>query len=91
MRIKAAEAEKLKLQVDELLKLKIKYENDIQGLKESLRIYSIKTNVREEKEDKEKKEEKEEKEAIEDDTPEEITVKGDIIHDTNELELITKK
>ena len=91
LRLKAAEAEKLKLQVNELLKLKVKYENDIQGLKESLRIYSIKTNVREEKEEKEEKKEKEEKEAIEDDTPEEITVKGDIIHDTNELELITKK
>ena len=91
LRLKAAEAEKLKLQVNELLKIKVKYENDIQGLKESLRIYSIKTNVREEKEEKEEKKEKEEKEAIEDDTPEEITVKGDIIHDTNELELITKK
>ena len=82
LRLKAAEAEKLKLQVQELEKIKLKYEKDIVGLKESLRIYSIKTNA---------KEEKEEKEVIEDDTPEEITVKGDIIHDTNELELITKK
>ena len=82
LRLKAAEAEKLKLQVQELEKIKSKYEKDIVGLKESLRIYSIKTNA---------KEEKEEKEVIEDDTPEEITVKGDIIHDTNELELITKK
>ena len=82
LRLKAAEAEKLKLQVQELEKIKLRYEKDIVGLKESLRIYSIKTNA---------KEEKEEKEVIEDDTPEEITVKGDIIHDTNELELITKK
>ena len=82
LRLKATEAEKLKLQVQELEKIKLKYEKDIVGLKESLRIYSIKTNA---------KEEKEEKEVIEDDTPEEITVKGDIIHDTNELELITKK
>jgi len=85
LRLKAAEAEKLKLKVQELEKIKLKYEKDIYGLKESLRIYSIKTNVKEEKE------EKEEKEVIEDDTPEETTVKGDIIHDTNELELITKK
>ena len=85
LRLKAAEAEKLKLKVQELEKIKLKYEKDIYDLKESLRIYSIKTNVKEEKE------EKEEKEVIEDDTPEEITVKGDIIHDTNELELITKK
>ena len=82
LRIKAAEADRLKLRVEELENLKSRYEKDIKGLKESLRLYSIKTNV---------KEEKEEKEAIEDDTPEEITVKGDIIHDINELELITKK
>jgi hypothetical protein len=88
LRLKAAEAEKLKLQVQELEKIKLKYEKDIYGLKESLRIYSIKTNAKEEKEEKV---EKEEKEVIEDDTPEEITVKGDIIHDISELELITKK
>ena len=91
LRLKAAEAEKLKLQVEDLEKIKLKYEKDILGLKESLRIYSIKTNAKEDKEEKEEKEEKGEKEAIEDDTPEEITVKGDIIHDTSELELITKK
>jgi hypothetical protein len=94
LRLKAAEAEKLKLQVEDLEKIKLKYEKDILGLKESLRIYSIKTNAKEDKEEKEEKEykeDKEEKEAIEDDTPEEITVKGDIIHDTSELELITKK
>jgi hypothetical protein len=79
LKVKAAEADKLKLRVEELTQLKNKYEQDIKGLKESLRIYSIKTTA------------KEDKEIIDEDTPEEITVKGDIIHDINELELITKK
>ena len=85
LKLKAAEADKLKKKVDELENIKIRYEKDIKGLKESLRIYSIKTIAKEEKE------EKEEKEAVEEETPEEVTVKGDIIHDINELELITKK
>ena len=79
LKIKASEADKLKLRVEELENLKSRYEQDIKGLKESVRIYSIKTNA------------KEDKEIIDEDTPEEITVKGDIIHDINELELITKK
>ena len=79
LRLKAKEADRLRLRVEELENLKNKYEKDILGLKESIRLYSIKTQI------------KEDKEAIEDDTPEEITVKGDIIHDINELELITKK
>ena len=82
LKLKVSENEKLKLRIAELESIKSRYEQDIQGLKESLRLYSIKTQA---------KEEKEEKEAIEDETPEEITVKGDIIHDVNELELITKK
>lgn len=76
---KAAEADKLKLRVEELENLKNRNEQEIKGLKESLRIYSIKTST------------KEDKEMIDEDTPEEVTVKGDIIHDINELELITKK
>ena len=79
LKAKAAEADKLKLRVEELNQLKNKYELDIKGLKESLRIYSIKTTP------------KEDKEIVDEDTPEEITVKGDIIHDISELELITKK
>jgi len=79
LKAKAAEADKLKLRVEELSQLKNKYELDIKGLKESLRIYSIKTTP------------KEDKEIVDEDTPEEITVKGDIIHDISELELITKK
>ena len=79
LRIKAAEADKLRKRVNELEEIKSRYEIDIKGLKESLRLYSIKTSS------------KEEKEVVEDDTPEEVTVKGDIIHDINELELITKK
>ena len=76
---KAAEADKLKLRVEELENLKNRNEQEIKGLKESLRIYNIKTST------------KEDKEMIDEDTPEEVTVKGDIIHDINELELITKK
>ena len=79
LKAKVAEADKLKLRVEELNQIKNKYEQDIQGLEKSMRLYSIKASA------------KEEKEIIDEDTPEEITVKGDIIHDINELELITKK
>ena len=80
LRLKAAEVDKLKLKIEELENIKTQYEQDIKGLKESLRIYSIKTNIKEDN-----------KEIIDEETPEEITVKGDIIHDISELELITKK
>ena len=79
LKLKAAEADKLRLRVEELENINRQYEQDIKGLKESLRIYSIKTDV------------KEDKEIVEEETPEEITVKGDIIHDISELELISKK
>ena len=80
---KLKDYEAMQLKVSDLENIKSKYEEDIKGLKESMKLYSLKTsNLEENKDDKENNDE---------DTPEEITVKGDIIHDTNELELITKK
>ena len=84
LKYKLKDYENLKSKIIDLEGIKQKYEKDIKVMKESLRLYSIKTNIREEKDDKDDKD-------IDEDTPEEITVKGDIIHDTNELELITKK
>ena len=85
LKFKLKEYENMKLKISDLENVKFKYEKDIKDLKESLRLYSIKTNIKEEKDDKD------DKEINDDDTPEEIVVKGDIIHDTSELELITKK
>ena len=85
LKFKLKEYENMKLKISDLENIKFKYEKDIKDLKESLRLYSIKTNIKDEKDDKD------DKEIIDDDTPEEIVVKGDIIHDTSELELITKK
>ena len=85
LKFKLKEYENMKLKISDLENVKFKYEKDIKDLKESLRLYSIKTNIKDEKDDKD------DKEIIDDDTPEEIVVKGDIIHDTSELELITKK
>ena len=79
---KLKDYESMQFKISDLENLKLKYEEDIKGLKESIRLYSIKTNVGAQEDNKE---------IIDDETPEEITVKGDIIQDTSELELITKK
>ena len=79
---KLKDYESMQFKISDLENLKLKYEEDIKGLKESIRLYSIKTSVRAQEDNKE---------IIDDETPEEITVKGDIIQDTSELELITKK
>ena len=55
LKLKAAEADKLRLRVEELENINRQYEQDIKGLKESLRIYSIKTDVKEDKDRRERR------------------------------------
>ena len=97
------ENEKLKERVEELESIKQKYEEEIKVLKENARMYSMKSRVTntEEKEEKAQRKEKEEEgeeeegdkeqDIIYEENSQDMTVKGDIIHDTSELELITKK
>jgi hypothetical protein len=85
LRAKAEEAENLKLRVQELEKINHKYEEEIKFLKENERMYSMRSRVT----NSDNKDV-----AYEDNQPEpeeEMTVQGDIIQDTEELELITKK
>ena len=85
LRAKAEEAENLKLRVQELEEINHKYEEKIKFLKENERMYSMRSRVSN-SENKEM--------GYEDNQPEpeeEMTVQGDIIQDTEELELITKK
>ena len=75
---KAEEADKLKLKVDELEEIKIKNEEEIKNLRENLLYYSIKSQNNNDSKD-----------VIYDE--EEDTIKGNIIHDTDELEMLTRK
>ena len=75
------ENEKLKIKVEELEDLNIKYEEEIKNLKENERLYSMKS----------KASNTENKDIIYEESSQDMAVKGDIIHDTQELDLITNK
>ena len=78
------ENEKLKSRVEELENIKAKYEEEIKILKENERIYSMRSRAS-------NNSNTEEKDVIYEESSQEMTVKGDIIHDPSELELLTKK
>ena len=82
LRAKAAEAENLKKKVEELEKNRIEYENEIKELRETS---AKKSRVENEAKGLESKQ------ITFEDKPEQIYVKGDIIHDTAELEMLTRK
>jgi hypothetical protein len=87
-KIKAAEVDNLKLKIEELEKIKKKYEEQIKGYKEKLMNNKSKPNITKIKETQ--NEDGDEAED-EEDNSQSVTVKGDIIHDGNELELLIKK
>ena len=76
---KAEEADKLKLKIKELEDIRIKNEEEIKNLRENLFYYSIKSQQNN----------NDSKDALYDE--EEDTIKGNIIHDTDELEMLTRK
>ena len=78
------ENEKLKSRVEELEDIKVKYEEEIKILKENERIYSMKSRAS-------NNSNTDEKDVIYEENSQEMTVRGDIIHDPLELELLTKK
>ena len=75
------ENEKLKIKVEELEDLNLKYEEEIKNLKENERLYSMKS----------KASNTENKDIIYEESSQDMAVKGDIIHDTQELDLIINK
>ena len=83
------ENEKLKSRIEELEDTKAKYEEEIKILKENERIYSMKSRVSNNSNINNSN--TEEKDVIYEENSQEMTVKGDIIHDPSELELLTKK
>jgi hypothetical protein len=76
---KAEEADNLKLKIKELEDIRIKNEEEIKNLRENLFYYSIKSQQNN----------NDSKDAIYEE--EEDTIKGNIIHDTDELEMLTRK
>ena len=87
-KMKAAEVDNLKLKVEELEKIKKKYEEQIKVYKGKLMNNKSKPNIAK---IKETQHEDEDEAEDEDDNSQSVTVKGDIIHDGNELELLIKK
>ena len=84
----SSENEKLKSRVEELEEINAKYEEELKIYKENERIYSMKSRVSNNSNTEDKEEDKD---AIYEENSQEMTVKGDIIHDPSELELLTKK
>jgi len=83
-KIKAAEVGNLKLKIEELEKIRKKHEEQIKEYKEKLMNNKSKQNITKIKETQNEDEDEDEEDQSE-------TVKGSIIHDGNELELLIKK
>ena len=82
LRAKAADIDNLKIKIEDLEKKKLEYENEIKELK--------KAETKKLKDEIEAKEFDGKQKTFEGKT-DQICVKGDIIHDINELEMITRK
>ena len=82
LKLKAAEVDKLTLRIKELQELNMNLEEQIKSLKESQILYNTMKSNSSKKGTQEK---------YEDENEECMTVKGDIIQNSNELELLTKK
>ena len=81
---KAINAENLKKKINELEDIKYKYEQEIRNLKEDGRSQTISSL-------KMRTYGMDSKQLLFEDKPKKICVKGDIIHNTDELELLTRK
>ena len=96
LRSRASDNEALQKKVEELEKLKSEYEQEIKVLKEEQRnsnISNVKRNYNTESNMSSAKKSAgmESKQITFEDKPEQVTVKGDIIQNSDELELITRK
>ena len=85
-KIKATEVDNLKLKIEELEKIKKNYEEQIKGYKEKLMSNKSKQSIT-----KIKETQNEDEDANEEENSQSETVKGNIIHDGDELELLINK
>ena len=88
LRSQVAITESLKKRVEELEKIKIEYEQIIKELREGRRQTE---NINEKSNSNEISKGLENEQLANEEKKEEICVEGDIIHDTNELEMLTRK
>ena len=96
MKINEEDLENLKGQINELEKIKLEYELEIKRLREEQRRSSLEeqtsmVEMRKKTETEIKNKGMESRQLLFEDRPEQICVKGEIIHDTDELELLTRK
>ena len=75
------ENEKLKIRIEELEDIKSKYEEEIHSLKENEKIFNMQSGISNNMENKD----------IEEENSQELTIQGDIIHNTSELDMLTQK
>ena len=88
----AIDAEKLKKKIEELETTKLKYEQEIKSLREAqtteqTKLIEFQRMITEQR----MRSGMDSKQLLFDDNPQQICVKGDIIHNTDELELLTRK
>ena len=93
LRNKVADNEALKKKIEELENLKLEYEEEIKVLRSAQRNTnaSIETNSKVNMNSAKKSSGMDSKQIMFEDKPEQICVKGDIIHNTDELEMITRR
>ena len=90
---RAADNEVLKKKIQELEHLKLEYEEEIKELRNAQRNTNtnLETNSRVNMSSAKKSSGMDSKQIMFEDKPEQICVKGDIIHNTDELEMITRR
>ena len=93
LRNKAADNEALKKKIEELEKLKLEYEEEIRVLRNAQRNTNtnLETSSKVNMSSAKKSSGMDSKQIMFEDKPEQICVKGDIIHNTDELEMITRR
>ena len=84
------EVEELRLRVKELEEINQKYEEEIKMLKENERLYSMRSRMTN-SDNKEIYEDNQDNQDNQAEQDEEMVVRGDIIHDKEELEFLAKK
>ena len=94
LKISALDLEKLRLKIDELETIKLKYEQEILRLKTQQRAQMLQREM-ERARYTERREMRntgmDSRQLLIEEMPQQICVKGDIIHNTDELELLTRK
>ena len=94
LKLNALDLEKLRLKIDELENIKLGYEKEILELKTKQKAQILQREIEKQKYAEyqmRRSSGMESKQLYIEDMPQQICVKGDIIHNTDELELLTRK